>query len=270
MHLRPAFVASALCLAGLVLAAPTSSAGDEKRSTVSVRFLAFDALDHPCVLQTADGRWESPNISNVYFGRPVRLSTKTPLALFAGTPEKQITAPPSPGESPPAAPAKSTGASAPAKDAKPVATVALIDAPRQFVFLFKAKDTLRALVMPDTGDNFPFGSVLTFNLTKQPVQASLGKSRVTVVPGGKALAAGIVADNQFGDVTVQFRGVVNGTKALLYSTTWVVNPETRTFVFLYEDAAGRVLVKPISDANVPGLLEAPEEKPAKSPAARKN
>lgn len=261
MLTRSVLIASVFyCVASLVQAS-TPTVGAEKRASVSVRFLAFDAIETPCVLQTADGRWTSANISNVYFGQPVRVSTKGPLALFA-TESSPLAGTNSP-------PVTTSVISAPSKNAKPLVTAALINSPRQLVFLFKGKDAVRALVMPDSDDHFPFGSVLAINLTNKPIQGFVGKSKITVPPGGRALASNVGVDNKSGDISVRFRGSVNGKDALLYSTIWSIKPDTRMFVFLYEDESGRVLVKPIRDANVPDLVEASESTAVKATSGRK-
>ena len=48
---------------------------------------------------------------------------------------------------------------------------------------------------------------------------------------------------------------------LFYTTVWADQPKIRTLVFLYKDATGRIIVRPVTDTDVPVLREAPQDAP---------
>ena len=230
---------SALRFAGFFLgaAAFTFAAGaDEKPADASFRFLCFSELPPLCAKDT-HGKYVPVETHTNFIGRPVRLATKDGVAL---TPCDDK------GE-----PLKQGGV-----QAAPLGMFnAIPGTPRQFVLLFSDKKKISAHVIPDTVDKFPFGRVLAVNLTGVPLRMEYGNKTNNIPATGAFLCAEPKSLIGESDASVRITTASEGKK-VIYSTVWPHYAKVRTLAFIYKNEAGRIIVRTVSDADVPELAEA--------------
>lgn len=235
-------------IAALAISAPAfaraAPAADDKKTpdTASFRFLRFTELPALCAAGVG-GDYKPVEAYTGFIGNPLRLPSKKPVSLFASDKNGK--------------PLKAGEALAP-----PLASFTPLDTPRQLVVLFGDAKKADARVIADTPATFPFGRVLAVNLTDKPLKIEIGGATTSLVTGNATVCAEpekfVGADNTAVRITT---GEPADTR--IYSSIWTHNTAVRTMAFVYKNEAGRIIVRTILDANIPGTAEAaPEKKPA--------
>lgn len=243
-----------LVLLALLIPAPLPAAkpdAEPARASASFRFVSFAPVKDVWV-QAKPGKFVAVQTPVAFIGAPVRISMSGPVGLFAKTP----------GES----------KGDPAVDYTRLTAFGAADAPRQLVVLFgDATGGIMAQAIPDNEARFPFGRVLAINLTGAPLRMSLGDTEFALPAKGAHLCPAAAKVSELGDVAVKITEPAPEGPKVVYSTVWPSGEQLRTMVFLYRDAAGRLMVRTIEDPKSPLLAEAPEESAPKrdSGASRK-
>ena len=229
----------------LSLIAPVAfvaAATAQERSTASFRFVSFDPADNVPLFAESSGRWVPVDHPSNRIGSPVRLKLGPKIAVF----DKK------PGD----AESKAGDKSGAKPEVKPLFTFKPVDAPRQLVLLFRDQGAHRAVVIPDTGKTFPYGTCLIFNMTDKALRFSHGDAVTSVPAGGMRQTSEPKQLTSGGDAVVKINVEGAPNDGLVYSTVWVHNSKVRTMVFVLRDASGSFLVRQIRSADVPSLNEA--------------
>lgn len=250
--LRDALARVRPALAALVLlgASGIASAAEpaEKPKTASFRFLRFSEVPELCVAG-ADGKYLAVEAHPGFFGKPLRLRTGGPIALFRrgedGNPVKDRD-----------------------KAAPPLGLLKPVDAPRQIVVLFANGDKVEPRAVADMPDRFPYGRALVINLTDAPLSAEIGGAVSKVPARGAGLCdapAKVVGQN---NIKVAFYAS-DAERKRFYSSVWVHDTKVRTLAFVFKNEAGQTLVRTIVDEYSPDFEEAAPEAPAKKTEPKK-
>lgn len=207
----------------------------DKPRTASFRFLAFSEVPELCVAG-ASGKYLAVEAHPGFFGKPLRLRTGEPIALFhRGQDGKPVT---------------EQGLPAP-----PRGLLKPVDAPRQIVVLFANGDKVEPRAVADMPDRFPYGRALVINLTDDPFSAEIGGAVAKVPAHGSGLCEAptrIVGQN---NMKVAFY-TGNPAHKRFYTSVWVHDTKIRTLAFVFKNEAGQTLVRTIVDEYSPDFEEA--------------
>ena len=239
------------CLTASAFAAEADT--PEAKHTASVRFLAVTPLGAEPLFYRSGAEYKPLTaVSTDFLGLPVRLSwgAKENPALYRKNPA-----------------AKAGDDKQPAF--VPAITWKAADAKRQIVLILPRPAGTVAAAASDNEGDFPFGRYRVYNFSKKALTFDFGGASATFKPGESAL---MPVAKKVDNGLVFVRGAYATDKAWqpFVSTCWTSETDSRTFLFVFDDPAGKsVQMRGVPDVNNPALLEAKAEEDQKPPRGRK-